>query len=347
MLKIGIAGIGFMGMVHYLSYARLRGVRVAAVCDRSPQKLAGDWRSIQGNFGPRGERMDLTGVATYEDIDELIADETLDAVDLTLPPALHAEAACRALAAGKHVFCEKPMSLNLAYCQKMSRTAERAGKRLLVGHVLPYFPEYSWALREVSNGKHGALLGGSFKRVISDPAWLDAYWDADQIGGPMLDLHVHDAHYIGLLFGRPTSVQSSGRLRGEQPEFWNSQFDFESGARVTATSGVIDQQGRPFQQAFEIHCERATLTFDFAVIGKEAGYLCPPTLLTEKGAVKRPKLSGGDPMDAFTAELRDVVRCFDTGATAPALAADLACDAIALCHAQTKSMRSGRRVKLH
>ena len=66
MLKIGIAGVGFMGMVHYLSYQKLRGVKVAAICDPAPKRRAGDWRGIRGNFGPPGERMDLAGVAAYE-----------------------------------------------------------------------------------------------------------------------------------------------------------------------------------------------------------------------------------------------------------------------------------------
>lgn len=365
MLRIGIAGIGFMGMVHHLSYAKVRGVKVAALCDPNPKKRAGDWRSIQGNFGPPGAKMDLSGVTAYESVDELIADESLDAIDITLPPALHAEVACKALAAGKHVFCEKPMAMRAADCRRMVRAAQRtrengAGKQLLIGHVLPYFPEYAWALKEIHGGKHGALLGGSFKRVISDPAWLTHFWDADRIGGPMLDLHIHDAHFIRLAFGKPTAVTTSGRLRNGLPEHWDTQFDFAEGsqpvaagrkkksppATVTATSGTINQQGRPFQHAFEIHLERATLLFDFAVLGDTAEYLCPPTVLTHTGKVKRPKLAGGDPMDAFAAELREVVRCLKSGDDSPILGAGLAQDAIQLCDAQTKSLKTGKRVKL-
>ena len=48
--------------------------RVAALCSRDPKKLAGDWTSIQGNFGPRGTQMDLSGVACYRDFEALLAD---------------------------------------------------------------------------------------------------------------------------------------------------------------------------------------------------------------------------------------------------------------------------------
>ena len=59
---IGIVGIGFMGMIHYLAVQKLAGGKVVAICTRDPKKLAGDWSSIQGNFGPKGTHMDLSGV---------------------------------------------------------------------------------------------------------------------------------------------------------------------------------------------------------------------------------------------------------------------------------------------
>ena len=55
MVRIGIVGVGFMGMIHFLAARGLQGARVTAICSRDPKKLAGDWRDIQGNFGPAGE----------------------------------------------------------------------------------------------------------------------------------------------------------------------------------------------------------------------------------------------------------------------------------------------------
>ena len=59
MVRIGIAGIGFMGRIHYLAGQRLKGAAVAAVCSRDPAKLAGDWRQTRGNFGPEPGQVDL------------------------------------------------------------------------------------------------------------------------------------------------------------------------------------------------------------------------------------------------------------------------------------------------
>ena len=75
----------------------------------------------------------------------MLASPELDLIDVTLPPALHADATVAALDAGKHVFCEKPMSLRLDECERMSAAAREADRRLFVGHVLPFFPEYAWA----------------------------------------------------------------------------------------------------------------------------------------------------------------------------------------------------------
>ncbi len=347
MLKVGIAGIGFMGMIHYLSYLKIRGTKVVAICEQNQKRLTGDWREIKGNFGPAGTMMDLTGVDTYSKIDDMLADEHIDVVDVTLPPALHEEVTIKALRAGKHVFCEKPMALTSAACRRMSAAAEKADRSILVGHVLPFFPEYNWALKSVRSGRYGKLLGGHFKRVISDPKWLSNFWQADQVGGPMLDLHIHDAHFIRLLFGMPLAVTTTGRTKNDLAEYWHSHFDYgEQGPVVQATSGTISQQGRPFLHGFEIQLEKATLLFEFAVIGDKAEYLCPPTLLSHTGKVDYVALAGEDPTVAFVSEIKEVVACLSRGRTSDILDSRFAKDAVVLCHKQAESLRKRRAVKL-
>lgn len=347
MIRVGLVGIGFMGWIHWLAYRRAAGARVAAICTRDPRRLAGDWRGIQGNFGPPGDIVDLAGVATHADLDDMLADPGIDLVDVTLPTSLHADVAIRALEAGKHVLCEKPMALRPADCDRMVDAARRADRLLMVAHVLPFLAEYRWALETIRDGRHGAVRGGSFRRVISDPAWLQDFWNPDRIGGPLLDLHVHDAHFILLAFGKPDEVTSVGRLRGGVPEFWHSLFRFaDRGIVVEATSGTIDQQGRSFTHGFEIHLERATLLFDFAVLGGEGRYLCEPTLLDDRGGAVKAALPAADPVDGFTAEIAEAVRCIEEGRPSDILGATLATDAMRLCAAQAESLRTGRPVRL-
>jgi len=347
MIRVGIAGIGFMGMVHYLTYQKVSGMKVVALCEQDKKRLTGDWRGIQGNFGPPGKKMDLRGIATYSKLEEMLADDSLDLIDITLPPALHADIAIKALRAGKHVFCEKPMALVPGDCRRMANAAKKAQRQLLVGHALPFVPEYAWAYKMIQSGKYGQLLGGSFRRVISDPQWLKHYWSAEKVGGPMLDLHIHDAHFIRLLFGMPEKVTSQGRLRNDLAEFWHSQFRFaDHDYVVESTSGTTQQQGRTFNHGFEIHLEKATLLFEFAVIGGEGRYLCEPTILDSRGKVKNPKLSDGDPMHAFQGEIREVARCVRKDEPSKILNSQLARDAIVLCQKQTESVRRGRPVRV-
>jgi len=346
MLRVGIAGIGFIGMIHFLAYRKTPGAKVRALCEQDEKRLAGDWRTIKGNFGPAGTQMDLSGIATYRDLGEMIADPNLDVIDVCLPPGLHADVTVAALKAGKHVFCEKPIALTEADARRMVAAARAADRQLLVGHVLPFMPEYAFAYRTIRDGRYGKLLGGNFKRIIADPLWLPNYYKADKIGGPLLDLHIHDAHFIRLAFGMPTAVSSRGRMRGEVVEFAETQFIFDDPAMVVAAStGVIRQQGRSFAQSFEIYLERATLLFDFAVIDGKANAGTPLTVLESKGKVVRPKLGEGDPVDGFVAELKEVMRSIRTGEGSKILGCDLARDALLLCHKQTQSVRTGKPVK--
>jgi predicted dehydrogenase len=138
----------------------------------------------------------------------------------------------------------------------------------------------------------------------------------------------------------PKSVQSVGRLRGEVPEFFNTQFLYDDPRLVvTATSGVIMQQGRPFTNGYEIHLEKAALVFD-------SWMNFPVTVLTEDGKVKQPKLPARDPVDDFAAELAEVVRAIKTGEPSKFLDGQLARDALVLAHRQIESVKKGRAVKV-
>ena len=137
-------------------------------------------------------------------------------------------------------------------------------------------------------------------------------------------------------------------MRGACAEHWHTDFRFSDDELVVqATSGTISQQGRPFNHGFEIHLEKATLLFEFAVIGGEGRYLVPPTLLNSKGKAKLAKMPDGDPMmNAFVKELKEVAKGVKSGNSSPILAAPLARDAITICNKQTASLKSGRSVRL-
>jgi len=343
-MNVGLVGIGFMGMIHYLAYQKVRGAKVTAIATRDPKRLAGDWRGIQGNFGPPGEKMDLGSIARYADWREMLKDPKVDLIDVCLPSSMHADVAIAALKAGKHVLVEKPIALETADAQKMVKAAYASGKQLLIAQVLPFFPEYAFARQAIESRKYGKLLGGHFKRVIADPLWMKDFYDPKSVGGPVVDLHIHDAHFIRLTCGMPKAVFTTGSVRDGSVRFVNTNFVFDDPTlAVTAAAGVIDQQGRSFTHAFEIYLEQATLLFDFAVLDGKPVASMPLTVLEKNGKVTRPKLAE---VDGFAAELTEAAKSLKSGKASPLLSGSLASDALKLCHKQIESVKSGRVVKV-
>jgi predicted dehydrogenase len=340
MVRIGIVGLGFMGMIHFYGARGLRGAKVAAIATRNAKKLAGDWSSIQGNFGPRGKsNEDLRGVAKYREIDELVADPKIDLVDICLPTEQHAEVAIAAVRAGKDVLVEKSISLTLKDADRMLAEAKRAGRRLMVAHVLPFFPEFAFARRVIQSKKLGRLLGAHFKRVISKPTWSEDIASLEKTGGPAVDLHIHDTHFIGLVCGVPNRVFARGLSERGYVTYLTTHYMYDdTPACVTCSSGAICQPGRPFVHGFEIYLEKGTLIY-------ESGTQ-PLTVLTSDGKSTVPKLGSGDPIVAFTAELQHAVNVTKGTAEEAELSGELARDALLLCHKEAQSVLTGKPVRV-
>jgi predicted dehydrogenase len=342
MVRIGIVGVGFMGMIHYLAAARLHGARVTALCSRNPKKLTGDWRGIRGNFGPPGTRMDLGKTKRYQQFHDLLSDPDIDLIDICTPTNLHADMARAALKAGKHVLVEKAISLEPQDADAMVRTAARQGKLLMVAHVLPFFPDFGFAAQAIRSGEQGKLLGAHFKRIISKPDWSAEIADARTTGGPAVDLHVHDTHFIGLVAGVPKRVFSTGVVQPDgSVAYLTTQYLYgQGGPTVSCSSGAIAMSGRPFVHGFEIYLEKATLVFESGTV--------PLTVLSSDGKSRTPKLRGGtDPVAAFTAELQAAVDGVAADKEPDLLSGRLARDALTLCHREIQSVRTGKAVVVH
>ncbi len=73
----------------------------------------------------------------------------------------------------------------------------------------------NWFSRVFMESRSVAISNG----VISNPTWIADFFEPDRVGGPLVDLHVHDLHWIQLLFGTPTSVDVVGRMRGQVAEY--------------------------------------------------------------------------------------------------------------------------------
>src|SRR4029453_8105431 len=118
----------------------------------------------------------------------------------------------------------------------------------MVAHVLPFFPEFAYAAEAIRSKRYGRVLGGHFKRVISRPDWSGDIGDASKTGGPAVDLHIHDTHFIGLAAGVPDRVFSPGGVAPDgSVEYLTTQYLYGSGGpALSCSSGAVAMSGRPF-----------------------------------------------------------------------------------------------------
>jgi predicted dehydrogenase len=264
MLRIGIAGFGFMGRMHFGRWKMRKDAQVVAICDANPNIREDTKRAVGNIQGAEGE-IDFTGLAVYQDFDEMLAQAKPDAISLTLPTYLHAEYSEKALSRGVHVLCEKPMALNVADCDRMIEAARRSGQVLQIGHCVRFWPEYAKAKEIVDSGKYGRVVAATFQRLGAPPGWSVDNWFVDEkrSGGVALDLHIHDTDYVQYLFGMPRGVCSHG-AKGAAGQLIHIVTEYEYGEDklVVAEGGWGMTTAFGFEMSFNLVLEKATIVYD-------------------------------------------------------------------------------------
>lgn len=339
MIKIGIVGIGFMGVTHFKAAQHIKGGRVVAICTRDPKKLKGDWRGVKGNFGGGGGVQDLRGIRAYSEIRDILADEEIDLIDICLPTSMHRRVTLDAFAAGKHVLLEKPIEVSLRAADQMLAAAKKARRQFMVAQVLRFFPEFRYLKQALDTGAHGQLRALQLKRIISTPEWGSWAEDAKWSGGPAIDLHIHDTDFVNFLFGKPRAVSSGGVVDAKSGQVVYLNTNYEYGRRdvtVSAYSGAVATSGLPFEHGYDAYFEKATIAYNSTH--------CPKvTIVDAKGRRTHPKLAFPD---AFTGELQEAVNAIASGKPSRLIHAQSARDSLAICLAEVESVRRGRSVRI-
>jgi len=264
MLRVGIAGLGFMGRIHYKYWKALEGAEVAAICDANPN-IEEDVKRAVGNIGEAEEVIDFDSLQLYADFEKMLSDGKLDAISLTLPTYLHADYSIKALAAGVNVLCEKPMALNVQDCERMIGEAKRSGNVLQIGHCVRFWPEYAKAKEIVDSGEYGKIIAATFQRLGAPPTWSIDNWflDEKRSGGMALDLHIHDTDYVQYLFGTPSAVCSfAAKGAGGALVHIVTQYLYDDDKVVTAEGGWAMMPAFGFEMSFNIVMEKATIVYD-------------------------------------------------------------------------------------
>lgn len=184
-MRVAIIGTGFMGKTHAEAWSQTDARLVAFV----------------GKKGAEGKTLaDAYGLRFATTLEAVASD--IDVVDICTPTHLHLEHCLRAAAATKHVICEKPLALTVAEGQRMIQACRTAGVRLLVAHVLRFFPEYRLAREIAARGDIGEPAVLRLSRCTFRPRKADNWYvDPARSGGMMLDLMVHDFDYARWVAG--------------------------------------------------------------------------------------------------------------------------------------------------
>lgn len=217
MINVGIIGCGKIAQVRHIpEYAENPDVKLAAFYNPSRKRAE--------------EQAEKYGGKVYDTAEELLADKSIDAVSICAANYAHAELTIKALEAGKHVLCEKPMATNLADCEAMVECAKKNGKFLMIGHNQRLAKAHVEAKRLIDQGLIGRIItfrttfghGGPETWAIN-PGKNVWFFDKKKAAmGAMADLGVHKTDLIQFLTGQRV-VRTTARLvtldkRGEDGE---------------------------------------------------------------------------------------------------------------------------------
>jgi predicted dehydrogenase len=299
-MRVAVLGLGFMGATHLRALARIPEALLAAVCSRDESRLAGDFSGVGGNLGSGERRFDFNGVARYRDIDAVLNDASIDAVDICLPTHLHAPVAIAALRAGKHAVVEKPMALDEHDAQAMMREAERSGRVLMAAHVLRFFPEYQALEDTLASNELGVWRFAEFRRRCAAPAWSGWLRDPALSGGGVFDLLIHDVDMCLHLFGKPRTISAVGHQSSGGADLISAELRYPNHCAVTIAGGWHAPGAYPFVMEYSVSCENGTIEYS------SAG--CAPTLFS--AAARTLPLRAAD---GYESELRYFLNCCADG----------------------------------
>ncbi len=188
-LRVGVIGVGNMGLNHARVYSELENVQLCAVADASWERA----QAVAARFGAR----------PYADYRAMLAAQALNAVTIATPTRAHLAVALDALAAGAHILVEKPLAATVAEAEQIVAAAQRAQRTLAVGHIERFNPAVRELKRLLDANALGAISTVIARRVgIMPPQVQDA--------NVILDLAVHDIDILNYLFdAMPTFVQAT------------------------------------------------------------------------------------------------------------------------------------------
>ncbi|BCB80842.1 Gfo/Idh/MocA family oxidoreductase [Phytohabitans flavus] len=194
-VNVALVGAGRIARVHANAYRHVSRGGLVACIDPNEEAAAALARDFDLKVAP--------------DFDALLSDDSVHALLIASPNALHADQTVAALAAGKHVFCQKPIALTLADADRVVAAAGKTDRVLQHGFMLRFTPPLSQLRDRVAGGELGEMIA-SRAAVFGWEPTNDWFYDPAQGGGVILDTLVHFADLVLWLFGPAQSVHTEG-----------------------------------------------------------------------------------------------------------------------------------------
>ncbi len=340
MQKVAIVGFGFMGQMHARCYQAIKNAHLVAVVDQVPANALKSLKKM--------------GIETkvYPSLSELFSNEEVDAVDICLPTDLHVPVGLEVVAAGKHLFCEKPFAPTVEEGRKLVEAARRKRIYLMVGHCIRFWPEYQYLEAVIKEKKYGKLLSLSMHRRSSRPTYSASNWlqNPKLSGGAVYDLHIHDTDYALHLFGKPTAVTSVGTKDFSGWAHVFTTYHYKDIA-VVADGGWNYPVKHAFSMGWEAIFENAVLDFESTKqpsLRLTAGAKAPKDI-----ALKQPKVSSAGPvvgnisdLGGYLNELTYFVDCLEKKQAPKISTGAQALDSVAAIAAEVESLETGKTVTL-
>ena len=231
-LRIGVIGVGWFGEIHAETIAGVPNLELAALCTRTPDRLA----AMGEKFGVK---------KLHRDYKDMLADPDIDAVSICTMWDQHTEPAIAALKAGKHVFLEKPIASTVEDGRAITAASKGAKGILFIGHVVRFNPRYRMAKQAIDEGRIGKIVALSSRRNIP-AAWTPTILNKI---GPIVGDAIHDTD-IMLWFTGDHVISAYAQtvdVRGLRfPDIGQTMYRFAGGATATLETVWCMPEKTPF-----------------------------------------------------------------------------------------------------
>ncbi len=242
-------------------------------------------------------------VRVYNDYNSVLHDPEIEAIYIPLPNSLHAEWTIKALKAGKHVLCEKPMAVTAEQAMTMAQAARDNGKLLMEAFMYRFHPQTVWALEQVVAGHIGPvkLVHSSFAFNIGSRPH-DIRLQASLAGGSLMDVGCYPVNLCRAVYGR-TPIAVGARVytpaNGEVERYASAVLDFDEGR-----FGLIDSSLElPLRQVAEIIGEEGTITIPLPFT---LGHIEAVVILAVEGQTIHQRFT---PVDQYRLEVEHFAAC--------------------------------------